>query len=286
MYVGQTHQQTSWSLEAYILGNIVTGPKQAYQHSTRQAITHPAGYDVKIRTPLDFQGVTVHAEYVGIMRSANNKPIGALLDPTIINSVWASNNEVVENITNPANSRRSVPMNGHPRRRTGTCIAMCSFRTVQKCPKRPEDLWNWMGELRKTGNEALAISHNSNLSNGIMFPIEIDSKGKPINAASAQQRMLNKPPTELKQVEGASDTHPDPSPNDEFANFEIMNYLIGIDNSFSKIYGSYIREAFQNGLALQGFDAVISISPASWVQAARTPQPRHMPNRISLAITG
>ncbi len=30
-----------------------------------------------------------------------------------------------------------------------------------------------------------------------------------------------------------------------------MNYLIGLDNSFSKISGSYIREAYQNGLALQ-----------------------------------
>jgi hypothetical protein len=84
----------------------------------------------------------------------------------------------------------------------------------------PEDLWNWMDGQRKVGNELLAISHNANLSNGIMFPIEVDSKGKPIDAAWAQQRMTNEPLIELKQVKGASETHPDLSPNDEFANFE------------------------------------------------------------------
>jgi len=40
-----------------------------------------------------------------------------------------------------------------------------------------------MDAQRKAGNEVLAISHNANLSNGLMFPVEIDSKGRPIDAA-------------------------------------------------------------------------------------------------------
>ena len=60
-YFGQTHQHTSWSLDAYILGNTATGPEEAYQYSMGQTIKHPAGYDIKIRTPLDFQGVTDHS---------------------------------------------------------------------------------------------------------------------------------------------------------------------------------------------------------------------------------
>jgi hypothetical protein len=84
-----------------------------------------------------------------------------------------------------------------------------------------------------------------------MFPVEEDYKGRAIDAAWAQQRMTNEPLTEIKQIKGTSETHPALSPNDEFANYEIMSFLIGVDNSASKLYGSYIREAYQNGLAMQ-----------------------------------
>ena len=47
----------------------------------------------------------------------------------------------------------------------------------------PVDLWNWMDGQRKAGNELLAISHNANLSDGRMYPTEVDSKGRPIDAA-------------------------------------------------------------------------------------------------------
>jgi hypothetical protein len=60
----------------------------------------------------------------------------------------------------------------------------------------PNDLWDWMDAQRKAGIELLAISHNANLSDGIMFPVEEDYKGRPIDAAWAQQRMTNEPLTE------------------------------------------------------------------------------------------
>ena len=108
-----------------------------------------------------------------------------------------------------------------------------------------------MDGQRKAGNELLAISHNANLSDGIMFPLEVDNKGRPIDAAWAQQRMNNEPLTEINRLKGASETHPELSPNDEFASFEIMSYLLGGDDSTSRLNGSYIREAYQNGLAMQ-----------------------------------
>ena len=63
--------------------------------------------------------------------------------------------------------------------------------------------------------------------------------------------MINEPLTEIKQVKGTSETTPEFSPTDEFASFELMNYLIGIDNSKSNPHGSYAREAYKNGLAMQ-----------------------------------
>jgi hypothetical protein len=70
-YFGETHQHTSWSFDAYIFGNHITGPADAYKYYTGETIKHPLGYDIKIETPLDFAGVTDHSEYAGVVRLSN-----------------------------------------------------------------------------------------------------------------------------------------------------------------------------------------------------------------------
>ncbi len=116
----------------------------------------------------------------------------------------------------------------------------------------PEDLWAWMDEQRKQGIELLAISHNGNVSDGLMYPSEVDFKGRPIDQAWAESRMRNERLTEIKQIKGGSETHPLLSPNDEFANYEIMSYLLGDPQGrFPKIPGSYVRDALKTGLAMQ-----------------------------------
>ena len=109
-----------------------------------------------------------------------------------------------------------------------------------------------MDTQRKAGVEVLAISHNANLSDGIMFPLEVDSKGRPIDAAWAQERMNNEPLTEIHQLKGTSETHPLLSPNDEFAELRDTRPTCsaGVERT-PKIHGSYIREAWQNGLAMR-----------------------------------
>ena len=70
-YFGETHVHTSWSFDAYIFGNRLTGPADAYKYAKGETIKHPLGYDIKITTPLDWMGVTDHSEYVGTIRLAN-----------------------------------------------------------------------------------------------------------------------------------------------------------------------------------------------------------------------
>ena len=72
----------------------------------------------------------------------------------------------------------------------------------------PSDLWKWMDGQRKAGNELLAISHNANLSDGRMYPTEVDLSGRPIDRAYAEDRMRNEPLIEIKQIKGQSETHP------------------------------------------------------------------------------
>ncbi|HAC05843.1 MAG TPA: hypothetical protein DCF71_08260 [Gemmatimonadetes bacterium] len=112
----------------------------------------------------------------------------------------------------------------------------------------PEDLWAWMDEQRSQGMEVLAIPHNSNGSNGQMFkPAYFDDR--PLDADYAAMRMRNEPLVEVTQVKGTSETHPLLSPNDEWANFEIMPFRIATSIK-SNISGSYTREAHMVGLRL------------------------------------
>ena len=70
-YFGETHIHTSWSVDAWVMGNRLTGPDDAYKYAQGETIKHPMGFDIKIDTPLDFMGVTDHSEYVGVTREAN-----------------------------------------------------------------------------------------------------------------------------------------------------------------------------------------------------------------------
>lgn len=115
--------------------------------------------------------------------------------------------------------------------------------------QNPEGLWRWMDELRAQGIDSVAIPHNSNGSNGAMFMLT-DWAGNPIDSAYAGLRMRNEPLVEVTQVKGTSDTHPLLSPNDEWADFEIMPYRIAT-TLHSEENGSYVRQAYLRGLQME-----------------------------------
>ncbi|MGI9344870.1 MAG: DUF3604 domain-containing protein [Gammaproteobacteria bacterium] len=128
----------------------------------------------------------------------------------------------------------------------------------------PERLWDWMDALRADGMDSMAIPHNSNGSNGRMFALDRITqqaqdayipedqivRGPPIDAAYVKQRIRNEPIVELTQVKGTSETTPELSPEDEWANFEVMP--VQIASWFeSKQRGSYVRDAYRTGLQLE-----------------------------------
>ena len=113
----------------------------------------------------------------------------------------------------------------------------------------PENLWSWMDDLRDKGVDTIAIPHNSNGSNGQMFEME-NWEGLPISTQYAEFRMRNEPLVEVTQVKGTSETHPILSPNDEWADFEIMWQRVG-NSAYSRPFGSYVRQAYLDGLGME-----------------------------------
>ena len=147
-YFGEEHIHTSWSVDAWVMGNRMTGPDDAYKYAQGQTIKHPLGFDIKIDTPLDFMGVTDHSEYVGVTKQANTPgsyvstlpaaqpmimkdpnsqeeqnrvfsyllklnagaPVKALMDPKITSTVWKENVKIADE-------------NNHP----GKFTAFCSY---------------------------------------------------------------------------------------------------------------------------------------------------------------
>ena len=63
--------------------------------------------------------------------------------------------------------------------------------------------------------------------------------------------MRNEPLVEITQIKGTSEVHPSLAPNDEWANFEIMERYIGTNHPVTKFKGGYVREALKDGILMQ-----------------------------------
>lgn len=125
----------------------------------------------------------------------------------------------------------------------------------------PEDLWSYLARYEKeVKGSVLAIPHNSNLTNGVMFAL-VDSKRQPLTKDYAMTRSRWEPLVEATQIKGDSETHPFLSPDDEFADYETWNGWAGRVNGGVmwtgqktrkredwKIKHEYVRSALKLGL--------------------------------------
>jgi hypothetical protein len=119
----------------------------------------------------------------------------------------------------------------------------------------PLDLYQWLENYEaKTGGQALALSHNGNLSNGWMFPTEVTYAGGKVDKNYVEQRAKWEPLYEVTQIKGDGETHPALSSTDEFANYETLdkgNLDLTELKKPDMLQREYAREALKNGLALE-----------------------------------
>lgn len=121
--------------------------------------------------------------------------------------------------------------------------------------ERPEDLWDFMDRYEEvTDGSILAIPHNGNLSNGLMFQT-VDSEGKAIDSAYASRRANREPIVEVTQIKGDGEAHPFLSPDDEFADFETWdagNFAATTETNKTPdmLQYEYARSALKSGLEI------------------------------------
>jgi len=119
----------------------------------------------------------------------------------------------------------------------------------------PLDLYAYLENYEATtGGSALALAHNGNLSNGIMFPVDAQYTGRALDRLYVESRARWEPMVEITQIKGDGETHPFLSPDDAFADYETWD-VGNLDLSEAKtddmLQYEYAREALKNGLLLE-----------------------------------
>jgi hypothetical protein len=119
----------------------------------------------------------------------------------------------------------------------------------------PEYLWDILQAYEdKTGGDLLAIGHNGNLSNGLMFPEVNPVTGRRLTKEYAETRAKWEPLYEVTQIKGDGEAHPFLSPNDEFADYGTWdkgNLNLSEAKTNEMLQYEYARSALQLGLKLE-----------------------------------
>ena len=118
----------------------------------------------------------------------------------------------------------------------------------------PRRLWDFLEQYEQiSGGKVLAIAHNGNISNGIMFPTAELEYGDAMNSNYASRRARWEPVYEVTQIKGDGEAHPLLSPDDRFADYETWDFgdFAGVLKEDEMIPFEYAREALKQGLALE-----------------------------------
>lgn len=223
------------------LAKLFASPDPADAFKALMQISDDASHDGSLDELLDLPEVNMAAWREVIAAAERHNEPGRFT--TLIGYEWTSTPDEI-------NLHRNVLFRG-------SAVPAKPFSRIDS--DKPEDLWRFLDEQRAQGIEGMAIPHNSNASDGMMWA-RTDSAGQPVDAAWARQRSLNEPIAEIVQIKGQSEAHPLLSTEDEFANYEMWTTRMSgakIPRA-SKPEGSYARDALKTGLELE---ASLGVNP-------------------------
>jgi len=193
-------------------------------------------------------------------RQTDGDPLADLQD--VVKSFWERQTGTAEQFNNPGkftaligfewtsmpqgNNLHRVVIFRDNKQKADQQLPITSYDTLD-----PEILWSWMADYeQRTGGQILAIPHNGNLSNGLMFD-SVTLNGKALDRNYAKRRARWEPLYEVTQMKGDGEAHPLLSPTDEFADFETWDK--GSFGSQAKTVDmlprEYARAGLKSGLA-------------------------------------
>jgi Protein of unknown function (DUF3604) len=245
------------------------------------AVTDHAEYLGAVRETINPSGVFANTEWQKMMMNPDpkiaaqaflkligstktNHPLPEFSDPKMLSSTWQTYAAIADRYYRPgkfttfvAYEWTSMPGGQNLHRCVifadkGPAMPFSAFESQD-----PEDLWKNLEAQRKLGLDVIAVPHNGNISNGLMFDKK-DMSGKPLTSDYAQRRMSNEPLAEIIQAKGQSETSATLSPSDEFANFEMFTSLLDGSGDAKSATGSYLRQAYGLGQELQ---AKLGVNP-------------------------
>lgn len=190
----------------------------------------------------------------------------AALDPAFVQTIWDQYVDTAESFNEPGKFTTIIGyewtsteggnnLHRNVLYRDGAAQAKRMLPYTTESSFNPEDLWKWMQRYEdETGGQVLALAHNGNLSNGVMFPVETNpATGKPLTGDYAATRARWEPLYEITQIKGDGETHPLLSTEDEFADYETWDRanLGPVLKQDWMLQYEYAREALKNGLKLE-----------------------------------
>jgi hypothetical protein len=278
---GDTHLHTSYSTDAGMIGNKL-GPDEAYRFARGEMVVSSTGVRARLQRPMDFLVVADHAENLGLapmiaeknpdlLRTEFGKKISNLVydgKPMEAYTLWGAGlNAGKDPLAGKDELMRTIwerlTTSAEKFNEPGKFTALIGYewtsgpngnnlhRNVIFRDDKAEDLWQWMADYeKKTGGQVLAIPHNGNLSNGLMFDDVTLTDRKDLNRDYAERRMRWEPVYEVTQMKGDGEAHPFLSPNDEFADYGTWDKgsFGPVPKTKDMLPREYAREAYKRGL--------------------------------------
>lgn len=167
---GETHIHTSGSVDAWLMGNRLTGPDEAYKYAQGETIRHPKAHPIIRKDPKNQEETQKVFTY--LVNILGQPPVKAFMKPEIAGSMWKDNDKIADANNQPGKFTAFCSYEFTSQNNNVNLHRNVSFRDCAKVPElpysslhscHPEDLWKWMDDQRKSGNKLLAISHNANL---------------------------------------------------------------------------------------------------------------------------